>query len=62
MRDEAGTKYLSAGKLIELLSTLPPDARVICNTVGNLLVMDGPGENYLAYIEFARDGTVESMR
>lgn len=61
MRSEDGTKWLTAARLVELLATLPPDSRVMPNTVGNLLVLSADGERSLAYVDFGGDGEVESM-
>jgi hypothetical protein len=60
--DGRGSKYLPAGKLIELLATLPPDARVKCNQVANLLVLAPDGSESLAYIDFLMEGEVVSMK
>jgi hypothetical protein len=61
MRDEDGTKWLTAARLIELLATLPPDSRVMPNTVGNLLVLVADGASSLAFVDFVGNGEVESM-
>lgn len=61
MRDEDGTKWLPAARLIELLATLPADSRVMPNSVGNLLVLAADGESSLAFVDFVGDGCVESM-
>ncbi len=61
MRDKDGAKWLPAARLIELLSTLPADSRVMPNEIGNLLVLTADGESALAYVDLARDGAVELM-
>ena len=61
MRDEDGTKWLPAARLIELLATLPSDSRVLTNSVQNLIVLTADGIYAIAYIDFARDGEVKSM-
>jgi hypothetical protein len=59
MRDEYGVKWLSAGRLIELLATLPADSRVMPNTVGNLLALTADGERKLAFVDFLCSGDIE---
>ena len=59
MRNEDGNKWLTASRLIELLAKLPPDSRVMPNTVGNLLVTDD--QRPIAYIDFIGDGEIENM-
>lgn len=61
MHDDNGTKWLPAARLIELLQELPSYSRVMPNAVGNLLAMTANGERALAYVDFARGGSVESM-
>ena len=59
MRNEDGVKWLTASRLIELLAMVPPDSRVIPNSVGNLLIRDSEGEHSIYYIDFICDGSLE---
>ncbi|MFA7290875.1 MAG: hypothetical protein WC023_01380 [Rhodocyclaceae bacterium] len=61
IRDKDGTKWLTAKRLAELLETLPPDSRVMPNTVGNLLVLSPDGLRSIAFVDFVGAGEVESM-
>lgn len=61
MRGDDNTKWLPAGRLVELLETLPADSRVMVNCVGNLLVRTADGKKNLAYVDFLFDGDVEPM-
>jgi hypothetical protein len=58
MRDDAGIKWLTAARLIELLTTMPADSRVMPNAVGNMVVLDATGETMIAYVDFSGDGEV----
>ena len=58
MFDEDGTKYLPAAHLIEILSTLPPDSRVMANSVGNLLILSADGSVGVGFVDFV-DGEVD---
>lgn len=61
MRDEHGNKLLTAGRLIELLKTLPEESRVMPNSVGNLLVVSGDGERSIACVDFNCAGEIETF-
>ena len=59
MRNEYGTKYLPAGKLIELLQTLEPDTRLAPNNVANLAIYTKKDE-YIGFIDFIAEGEIET--
>lgn len=50
MIDDDGNRWMSAARLIELLSRLPSDSRVSVNVAGNLLVRIG--DVVIARIDF----------
>jgi len=58
MIDSEGIKYLTASRLKALLDTIPGDTLVICNKVGNLLLLNEKQE-YYGYIDFLFEGNVE---
>lgn len=51
-------KYLPVATLRELLATLPDDALVGPNAMFNLAVL-AADKQYLGYIDFASDGSIE---
>ncbi len=55
MIDDDGNRWMSAARLIELLSRLPADSRVSVNWAGNLFVRDG--DRSIARIDFC-DGSL----
>ena len=57
---QTGIKWLVVSRLAELLSQLPPDARVRVNAVGNLLVTDPVTEQSIYVVDFSGDGSVET--
>lgn len=59
MRTESGLKWLTAGRLIELLSELPKDTPVVANLVGNLTILSENCDTFMGFIDFVADGTVE---
>lgn len=58
MIDENDSKYLGAGRLVELLNRIDPDDRVYPNRVGNLTITDKDG-NYKCFIDFISYGETE---
>lgn len=62
MRDDFnGWKYLPVATLRALLARLPDDYLVGPNAMLNLAVVQ-PDRQYLGYIEFAGDGSIELER
>lgn len=61
MMYDNGVKWLPAWRLVELLTELPPDSRVMVNAVGNLLVRSHDDEKSLAFIDFVLVGSIEPM-
>lgn len=59
--DSDGHKYLTSGRLVDLLTTLPSNTRVIPNAVGNLLLVDEYGHMAVGYIDFVGEGEMEDM-
>lgn len=53
-------KWLPPRRLIELLSELPEDTRVVTNYVGNLTIFDNEGM-YWGFIDFNVDGSIETI-
>lgn len=60
MRENNAIKWMTPLKLIELLSQLPVDSRVTCNSVMNLSVMSSDGSKTIYWIDFM-DEVIESM-
>jgi hypothetical protein len=56
MSYDKGTKYITAKKLRELLATIPDDAQIECNLVGNLSIYKDAG-HWLGFIDL-NDETV----
>jgi hypothetical protein len=54
MRDDDGTRWMTAERLIELLSRIQPESRVAVNWVNNLLAMTDDGRP-IAYIDFGTE-------
>lgn len=52
-----GLKYLPAERVAELIRELPDGANLICNSVGNLSIMDKDME-YIGFIEFYKQGGI----
>ena len=60
MRDTTfGAKYLTVARVMELLQSLPADARLHPNDVGNILVMSDDGDESLGHIDFLLQGKIE---
>jgi len=60
MRDKhIGSDYLTAERLILLLSQLPKNTKVGFGQTNNLLLWDGDTNKYLGYVNFFMDGTFE---
>lgn len=47
-------KYMTVGKLREILETLPAEYEIEPNQVGNLSVYAGPGK-FIGYVDFASE-------
>lgn len=60
MIDARSEKWLTIGRLSELLSTLPANNRVMTNAVGNLNIVSAYNKRYLGFIDFL-GGDVELM-
>jgi hypothetical protein len=54
-----GYKYLTAERLIGLLTSIPGDSQVIPNRVGNLLVLTADGREDVGFVDFSGSGEVE---
>ncbi len=56
-------KYLTAERLIELLKTLPKDARVSPNDVKNMAIMTKAEDTYLytGLIDFLLEGEIDTF-
>ena len=59
MLENNGDKWLTAQRLVQLLSEVPPDSRVMVNAVGNLLIKNASGNQLVAYIDFFAAGELE---
>ncbi len=54
------TKHLTVARLTEILQTLPSDALVVANQVGNLIAFT-VDDKYLGYIDFSGIGGFKSV-
>jgi hypothetical protein len=54
--DYIGIKYLTARRLIELLSQLDPDSQLVPNAVNNLAIYKD--EVYTGFIDFIGEGEI----
>jgi hypothetical protein len=59
VRNEDGSKWLTAGRLKALLGELPDDCRIVPNRVGNLAIVSADGETFEGFIDFLLDGEIE---
>lgn len=59
MLEGDGSKWIKASKLAELAGALSADARVMVNTVGNLLVLSEDGAESIGMIDFICSGELE---
>lgn len=59
--DDISFKFLPTPKLIELLSTLPPDTFIWPNRVGNLTIFTREGDDFtmVGMIDFLFEGDLE---
>ena len=55
LNEQAGFKYITVEKLIDLLQTLPKKYWIAPNTVGNFLIMNDYGK-FVGYIDILLDG------